>query len=414
MNATTSIEILAREVMERCDALGLCSEDPECLARTFLSPPMHAVHQLVRGWMEEASLDVHVDAVGNIVGQRPGEGTFLIGSHLDTVVNAGLYDGPLGVMIGIAAAKLLATEELPFGLAIAGFSEEEGVRFGVPYLGSMAIAGNFNPALLGIQNASEETIRDAIVAFGLDPAEIPQAEIRNLIGYAEVHIEQGPVLEALREPLAAVTSIIGQERLLVAYEGHAGHAGTTPMNRRQDASIAAARLILATQEYALSVEDLRATIGAVRLNPNVRNVIAGRAELSLDIRHADDPVRRRAASAILAKAREIAAKERIAFKVISHESQLSVPADEGLTMLMERALDDLGYSTMQLVSGAGHDAVAMARVCPWTMLFVRSPGGISHHPSESVSQSDVAHAIAVLAQFLRRLAATHSSPGAQA
>lgn len=347
-----------------------------------------------------------------MVGRRAGRGTFLLGSHLDTVVNAGRYDGQLGVVVAIAAAKLLAGEELPFGLAVAGFSEEEGVRFGVPYLGSLAVAGRFDPALLEIRNAEGLTVRDAIANFGLDPAEVPQAQIRDLIGYAEVHIEQGPVLDALGEPLAAVTSIIGQERLLVAFDGRAGHAGTTPMNRRQDASVAAAKLILATQELALEVDDLRATVGAAKWLPNVRNVIPGRVEMTLDVRHAADAIRGQAVERLLGRAREIARHDRLGFSVVSHESQLSVPADALLTSHMEGALRDLGHSPLELVSGAGHDAVALASVCPWTMLFVRNPDGTSHHPDEAVSQSDVAHAIAVLAQFLRRLAAANFPPGA--
>ncbi len=395
----------AQTVMSRCDALAQCTDTPGSLTRTFLSSAMGEAHVLVASWMTDAGLRVRVDAAGNISGRRPspdGIPALLIGSHLDTVPNAGRYDGMLGVLAGIAVADLLRDSPLSCALEVIGFSEEEGVRFQRPYLGTMALAGCFDPGLLDRTDAAGGTMRQAIRDFGLDPGAIPQAALdpAQVLGYVELHIEQGPMLESLGIPLGVVETIIGQERLVLSLQGQAGHAGTVPMDLRRDAAVGLARVILAVQEEGRSVPGLRATVGSVQIAPNVRNVIPAEASFSIDVRHADDRIRQDAVTRILEKASIIAAGEGLMLNVVQHDAELSVPMDKGLTSRLSEALSATGYPVHRMISGAGHDAAVLAPVVPSAMLFVRNPGGISHHPDESVTVEDVAAALHSLVHFV--------------
>jgi len=368
----------AHEVIRRCRRLAECTEEPGHITRTFLSPPMREVHALVGGWMRDAGLQVRVDAVGNIRGAR-GEGPrLMIGSHLDTVPHAGGFDGVLGVMMGVA---LCGGPPGP-PLDVIGFSEEEGVRFGTPFIGSRAVIGD---------PVTDAAVLDAIREFGFDPAAIPRAELsREVCGFLEFHIEQGPVLESLGLPLGVVESIAGQSRFEVCFTGKANHAGTTPMHLRHDALAGAA-------EWIGLVEREGATVGCIAAEPGASNVIAGAARASLDVRHARDGERRRIVECILHGAREIALRRGL---TVEWEQRLDQPAVAMECGALERAVEAAGYPVHRMVSGAGHDAMILARKVPAAMLFLRSPGGISHHPDETVLAEDVVAALAVGAKYL--------------
>lgn len=415
---------LAETVMQRCEALSRFSEERDRLTRRYLTAPMRPVHEALRGWMQAAGMRVRVDAAGNIVGRRaaldrvvpyratslrqgpdPGR-VLLLGSHLDTVPNAGAYDGVLGVLMALAAVEALTHRSLPFAVDVVGFSEEEGVRFTKPYLGSRALTGTFEPAWLERRDEAGVSMRGAIEAFGLQPDRIAEAayDPQDVVGFVEAHLEQGPILEDKGLSVGVVNAIAGQSRMIVRFEGQAGHAGTTPMYPRRDALVSAARLVTETQEYGRSITGLRATVGFMKVHPNVRNVIPASVDLSLDIRHADDAVREAAVQALLEMAQSAGAQDQVGFKVLEIQPQPATAMDNRLTSVMMEAMHKRGREPFDLLSGAGHDAVAMAERFPVAMLFVRHPGGISHHPDEQADQRDVAEGIEVLARFVMGLA----------
>jgi allantoate deiminase len=394
---------MEHEIIERCRALAECTEEPGRITRTFLSPPMHEVQARLRGWMEQAGIRVDVDAVGNLRGvypaSRPDAPRFYIGSHLDTVPNAGAFDGILGVVLAVALVERLARRRLPYQIEVIGFSEEEGVRFGVPFIGSRAFIGD--PVRDGRVDA-------AIRAFGLDPSRIGEAQVGGAsLGYLEFHIEQGPVLESLGVPLGVVTSIAGQSRLTARFEGQANHAGTTPMPLRRDALAAAAEWITAIERDAGGIDGLVSTVGRLHAQPGAANVIAGSAEASLDVRHRDDAIRTNAVARLVRCAEQIGARRGIGVSWEPQLDQAAVPMDPDLTKTIERAAADCGYSVHRMTSGAGHDAMIVARGMPAALLFLRSPGGISHHPDETVLPQDVAAALVVGMRFLELLEARH-------
>jgi allantoate deiminase len=410
MDHSVEVGTLARQVLERCDIIAQSSEEPGRITRTFLCPAMRHVHDHLTKWMQAAGMTVRRDALGNLIGRYPATTPeapmFLIGSHLDSVPNAGKYDGVLGVLLGLAAVQALAGRLLPFAVDLLGFSEEEGVRYRTPYLGSLAVCGRFNAALLERTDAAGIPLTAALRDFGLDPARIPEAAYggERLLGYLEAHIEQGPVLEAAQVSVGVVEAIVGQSRLWVSFQGKAGHAGTLPMEYRQDALTAAAELVLHTESLARSTPGLRGTVGTLAVAPGAVNVVPGLARLSLDIRHAQDAVRERAVADVLGQAEAIAARRRVSFQVEQAEHHAAVPADPWLTGLLAAAVDAVGVPVHRLVSGAGHDAAIMAGITPMAMLFVRSPGGISHHPDEAVLPADVETALKIMVEFLNRLA----------
>lgn len=402
----TRLDALARRALERCEVLGGFSDEPGRLTRTFLSPAMRRVHERLAGWMEEAGMTVRTDALGNIVGRCPSAApdapVFLLGSHLDTVPDAGRYDGVLGVLLALAAVESLGGRALPFIVDVIGFSEEEGIRFRRPYLGSLAVSGRFDIGLLALRDRGGVTLAEAIQAFGLNPADATRSvyDPAQVLGYFEAHIEQGPILEEMGLSLAVVQAIAGQTRIRLKFLGEAGHAGATPMGLRRDAFAGAAEWALAVESVGRSVPGLAATVGAVSVTPNAPNVIPGTAEVSLDVRHAEDDRRQGAVDELLARARRIAAARGLAWQVVSEAHEQAVRMDEPHSRRLGRALAGAGLPAPSLVSGAGHDAVVMARMTPAAMLFLRSPGGLSHHPDERVIPEDVAAALEVMHRFL--------------
>lgn len=390
----------ADEVIHRCRTLAECTEEPGFTTRTFLSPPMHQVHDLVRGWMESAGMSVRVDAAGNIRGFYPGAAPdahrLFLGSHLDTVPRAGAFDGVLGVMMAIALVERLGGRRLPFAIETIGFSEEEGVRFGVPFIGSRALAGDLDDSLL-------ERTSGAIRDFGLDPAQVAAARAgSDAIGYFEFHIEQGPVLDSNRLPLAVVEAIAGQSRLDVVFEGEANHAAI-PMPFRFDALAGAAEWVGVVEREARSTGGLTATVGRLECHPGAVNVIAGTARATLDVRHSDDATRHRAVDRLLHCAREIAVRRGLAVEWEHRLDRAAVKMDSRLMDALAGAVEACGHPVQILTSGAGHDAMVVASRMPVVMLFLRSPGGISHHPDEAVLPEDVEAGLQVGLRFLESL-----------
>lgn len=399
------LDVLTDEILARCDVLATCSEEPHRLTRTFLRPPVRQVHAHLLDWMTAAGLIVRVDAVGNMIGRLPGRTAdariFVVGSHIDTVPDAGKYDGVLGVMLGIAAAQSLSGRRFNRALDVIAFSEEEGVRFRTPYLGSLAVCGRLTSELLDRTDADAVTVTvaDAIRAFGLDAGQVPAAAYPTdkVAGYLEAHIEQGPVLEDAWRHFGVVTTIIGQSRYWLHFVGNAGHAGTQPMSHRRDALAAAAAFVTAVEKESWATDGLRATVGCLAVFPGAANVVPGVVRLSLDVRHEDDARRGAAARAMLAAAVDAGACRRVSVEFDQVMDEPAVPMDLALTGRLALAA---GPGVERLVSGAGHDAAVMASICPTAMLFLRSPGGISHHPDESVRREDVRAALDVMVRFL--------------
>ena len=373
--------------------------------------------KVVAGWMREVGLTVRTDAAGNVIGRREagrgGTGTgkkaFVISSHLDTVPNAGKYDGILGVVAGIAIAELTRDMMLPFALEVVGFSEEEGVRFGKPYIGSHVYAGTLDETWLKLTDSAGISVEEAIRQFGIDPAPLRFLNRRNdLVGYLEIHIEQGPALERANAPVAAVRAIAGQTRMQVRLTGEARHAGTTPMELRRDALVAAADAILLVRSMTSTTmsnfdEELVATVGQIVASPNATNVIPGQVQLSVDVRHSIDSIRTAAVDELLVALENIGKSRRVDVEVVAAHHFPAVPMDAALTGHLVECVKAHTGRDFLLTSGAGHDAAIIASVGPSAMLFVRSPGGISHSPQESVAEEDVAVALAVACDFLRQI-----------
>ncbi|MGD0480853.1 MAG: allantoate amidohydrolase [Terracidiphilus sp.] len=408
--STRAMPERAQRAIAECRRIAVLSEEPDRTTRRFLTPPVRAVHALLRERMEAMGMTVSVDAAGNLrsrwqppyaIGKR-----LIIGSHIDTVPNAGAFDGVLGVTLALECAEIAQELKLPLPIEIIAFSEEEGVRFGLPFIGSRAAAGRFDPDLLKLKDAEGMTLADVIRNFELDPGEVGNAAVgEDALGFFEVHIEQGPVLESEDLRLAAVTAIVGQARHTLTWTGQANHAGTTPMNLRRDALAGAAQWIIAVESLAQRTDGLVATVGHVDVEPNAGNVIAGAVRVSLDVRHADDAARKSAVEALLAQAEAIAARRGLALQCTRQMDQPAVPMDERLTAFLAEAIEATGLPAKRMPSGAGHDAMVMAARVPTAMLFLRSPGGVSHHPDETVLEEDVAAALEVCRKFLQRLAA---------
>jgi allantoate deiminase len=411
----------AHTVLERCDLLARCSEEPGRLTRRFATPALEEARALVDGWMREAGLSTHRDPLGNLYGRRPGgplsgrppddgERALMLGSHIDTVRDAGRYDGPLGVLVALACAERLRDADLPFALEVAAFADEEGVRYGTGYLGSSVPAGRLDEAWLERVDADGTTLADAIRGWGGQPEAIAGSRRRpeELLGYVEVHIEQGPVLDDRDLPVGVVTGIAGQTRARVTFTGRAGHAGTTPMEGRRDALAAAAEWIAAVEAAAHGGGGLVATVGQIAAEPGAPNVIPGRVTASLDVRHTDDAARERAVAALRERAARIAAARGIQTAWDELQSTAAVPCSPEFTEELAAAVTDAGHEAPRLASGAGHDAAMMATIAPVAMLFVRCAGGVSHHPDESVRLGDVEVAIDVTTRFVERLAAAQN------
>jgi allantoate deiminase len=405
---TARAENTASRIVARCRQIATCTEVPGEINRTFLSPSMHRVHTLLGDWMQTAGMSVRVDAAGNLRGTLPGPTQhaprLIIGSHLDTVPNAGAFDGILGVVLGLAVVEESRGRHLPFAIEIVGFSEEEGVRFRKPFLGSLATVGKLDAELLNLADRNGVTVAEAIRIFGLNPSELPNAVFAaGAFAYLEFHIEQGPLLESEHLPIGIVEAIAGQTRMQLVFEGHANHAGTTPMHLRHDAMAAAANWITEVEDYANTHPGLVATVGRVETVPGAGNVIAGRVTASLDVRHASDQSRAAAVNSLLAVAKLAGAKRGVQLTTQTQLEQPAVPMDSHLIRLLESAAKKAAHPSRRLISGAGHDAMVVAQSLPCAMLFLRSPGGLSHHPDESVFPQDIEAALHTAMEFLSLL-----------
>jgi allantoate deiminase len=392
--------------------LGKISTEPQRLIRLFLSPEHRRAADLIASWMREVGMSVTEDALGTLRGHWLPERKkrLLIGSHIDTVIDAGKYDGPLGVVTGILAVQELAARgsDLPFGIDVLAFGDEEGSRFRTTLAGSSACAGAFDRASLAFPDRNGVTLGDAIKAYGKNTDDIDKAayDPANVVGYVEVHIEQGPVLEALSLPLGVVTGIVGQSRMRVMVLGDAGHAGTVPMRMRHDALAGAAELMLAAEQTAIDNEadGMVATVGRIEASPGATNVIPGRVGFSLEFRSTTDAKRKAAIEQVKADAQRMAVRRRLEFAFEPFHETNTTACTPFMQNLFADAISSLGYEPMRLPSGAGHDAQVMAKLCPMAMLFVRCKGGISHNPAEFASEADMGLGIAALVRFIEAFA----------
>ncbi len=408
----SSAEELAASVMERIDALAGISETPGRLTRRCLTPEHRRVNDLVAVWMNEAGMSVREDTLGNVIGRyegaKAGDPALIIGSHLDTVVDAGKYDGMLGVLAGIACVQRLHIEgrRFPFAIEVLGFADEEGVRFGTTYLGSRGLAGTFDAAYLERRDDDGHTLAQALEAFGLDAEKISEARRGpgDILAYLELHIEQGPVLESECCPVGAVSSISGQSRLRIHIEGAPGHAGTVPMSLRRDAMAAAAETVLAVESLCRDADGVVGTVGTLNVEPGAINVIPGRVTFTVDVRAAEDAARQGAVARITRAAEAAAGAREASVEVTTIHEAPSIDCAEPIAEAIERAIGACGFPPRRLPSGAGHDAAAMAAITDVGMIFVRCKDGISHSPKESVAAADVAVAIDVLSGVVADLA----------
>jgi beta-ureidopropionase / N-carbamoyl-L-amino-acid hydrolase len=400
-------------IMELADRLAAWSENSDGLTCTYLSPAHRSVAADTRELMRQAGLITEIDAVANVIGRYPaGEKTapaLIIASHYDTVRNAGKYDGRLGVLIALVLAEHLNRlgRKLPFHLDVVAFSEEEGVRFSSSFLGSSAVAGRFDTSLLERRDAEGVTLAAAMREAGLDPAKIPLLARRReeLVGYLEVHIEQGPVLLEEGLPVGIVSAIAGSVRSMVTITGTAGHAGTVPMARRHDAAAAAAELVLYVEERCAQAPSLVGTVGQLVVPDGAINIIPGRCELSLDVRAADDATRDAAVSDIMAEIARIAARRGLRIDAKEVQRTAAVRCSPRLQSLLAGAVKDAGVKPRHLPSGAGHDAMMFAGLTDIAMLFVRcGNGGASHSPREIITAEDADIAARVMLDAVLRLA----------
>ena len=406
------------EIMARLEQLASISHDHGALSRHFLTPEHKAAGELIKNWMEEAGMKAGFDAIGNVVGRydgvRPGLPAVLTGSHFDTVRNAGKYDGMLGVVTPISCVKALheVGGRLPCAIEVIGFADEEGVRFNATLLGSRAVAGTFDPTLLDKTDAEGITMAEALRRFGLDPARVREAAHKpeNVLGYVEIHIEQGPVLLNKGLPVGVVTSIAGANRFVVRVEGLAGHAGTVPMDHRQDAATAAAEMLLFIEKRCQGTESLVGTVGVLNVPNGATNVIPGVAEFTIDMRAGDDAIRKGAVADVLWEIEAIAARRKVEVVVTpQHEAHASPCAP----WIMEHIADQIraeGIEPRYLASGAGHDGMAISDMTDIGMLFVRcGNGGISHHPAETMTVEDADLGARIFLNVLRNFKAKSAS-----
>jgi allantoate deiminase len=423
-NAHASAQAAGYVVMRRLDELARFSTESGALTRLYLSTEHKAAALQVQAWMQDAGMAAHIDAVGDVVGRYDGREprlpALLLGSHIDTVRNAGKYDGCFGVVAAIQAVAALhaSGERLPFALEVIAFGDEEGVRFPVTLTGSRAIAGTLNPAALDAKDVDGISVREALQQFGCNPFEIPSVPRRqaDVLGYVELHIEQGPVLEAEGLPMGVVTAIAGASRLMAEVAGTAGHAGTVPMALRRDALATAAEMILAVEQIGRSTEDLVATVGRIDATPGAVNVVPGRARFTIDVRSPSDAVRTTAVARIQRELEAIAERRKVGLSLARTYDEAAAACAPWLVEQLSAALARSGIRQRRLPSGAGHDGLAMVALCPIGMLFIRCAGGISHDPAEAMTVEDADIAVRVLIDFLRHLtlapAATHCTlPG---
>jgi len=388
---------LGEEIAGRITELGAISESKAHLTRLFLTSEHRAAADLILGWMRDAGMRAHIDAIGNVCGryegERPGLPCLMLGSHYDTVRDAGEWDGPLGLITAISCVANLNRNgrRMPFAIEVVGFADEEGVRFASTLLGSRAVAGTFDESVLSTRDQAGIALRDALKDFGLDPGHIGVAarRRRELLAYLELHIEQGPVLEEQQLPVGVVTAIAGATRLSVRLAGMAGHAGTVPMALRRDALTGAAECIGAIEEFCRTDDGgLVGTVGYIHAAPGATNVIPGQVSFTMDIRAPTDQRRKRAVSDMVRRIEAIAKRRKLELQLnVTHENR-TVPCAPWLKEQIAEAIAAEGFRVFELPSGAGHDGMAMIDVADVGMIFVRCRGGVSHHPDEHVELAD--------------------------
>jgi len=412
--------LFGAEIMARCDALALHTEEPGRLTRTYLTPVQRAAAEQLLDWMREAGMSARMDAAGNVVGRyegaQPEAKTLITGSHFDTVVNAGKYDGNYGVIAPIACVKALHAQglRLPHAIEVVGFAEEEGVRFKTTMMGSKAIAGTYDPAVLNLKDRGGVSVAQAMRDYSLDPQAIATAahDPARVLGFVEIHIEQGPVL--LNEGLAAgtVTSIAGVYRFQAVLTGQAGHAGTTPMHLRRDAGAAAAEMVLAIERYCAAESariegGLVGTVGQLNVPGGAINVIPGACEFSIDLRSGHDGSRHAAWKVLEPELQAIARRRHVELSITNTLDLAAAPCAAHIMAQIDTAITAAtGAPAPRLPSGAGHDAMAMAALCPQGMIFIRcGNGGISHNPLETITEADARIGARVLYDVLRNFRA---------
>jgi len=398
----------------RCDALRSppYSEAQDQLTRRYLTAAHAASLEAIRAWMIATGMSVRLDGAANLVGRYEGAAShapaLLIGSHIDTVRNAGRYDGALGVMLAIDCVQALAdaSRRLPFAVEVIAFGDEEGSRFPVSMTCSRAVAGTVEPGVLEMCDAEGVSLAQARVAFDARLPELCDAARRpgDVLGYLEAHIEQGPVLESEGLAIGAVTEIAAQKRLAARITGTAGHAGTTPMGLRRDPGPAAAEAILLVERICGASEGVVGTVGRIAALPGSFNVIPGAVEFSIDVRAPTSSARDRALDTIMAGIEAAVARRGLTVSFVLLQDLPESPCDTGLTGLLVEAIRSVGVTPRRLPSGAGHDAMIMASLCPMAMLFIRCHGGVSHNPAESVEPADAALAARAMLAFIDALA----------
>lgn len=401
----------------RLDQLARISEAGPGVTRLPFTQEHRAAITLLTRWMKDAGLQVHLDDAGTLVGRHegaPGSGTFYIGSHQDSVRQGGAFDGIMGVVLPILALEKLAAEANlpPFSVEILAFADEEGVRWPTALIGSRALAGTFDPAVLDMVDQGGTSLRHAMDEFGLNPDAI--SELRRpsqaALGYLEAHIEQGPVLQDSNAPLGVVTAICGIERHQITLTGQSGHAGTLPMASRRDALVGAAAIVTEVDRLARQTVDLRATVGELHVSPNVVNAVPGSVQMTVEIRSPKDDIREAAGEHVQDHARRLAAETGLGLRVERSYAQIAQPCDAALTAALAAAIAGPAANALHLPSGATHDASAMADLCPISMLFVRCRDGVSHSPDEHATADDLGQAVLAIARFLADLDAGQPRP----
>lgn len=410
MTASERYRALAEPIAARIEALAAITEMPGGLTRRYLTPEHKRAAELVLGWMREAGMSVHMDAVGNVVGRYEGRTSqapaLLLGSHLDTVRNAGKYDGMLGVVTAIACVDALNRQgqRLDHAIEVLGFGDEEGVRFQSTLLGSRAVAGTLTPEMLDAKDRDGTTVRQALVEFGLDPSAVAKAkrDPKSVVGYVELHIEQGPVLESLGLPVGTVTAIASLTRFAVEYRGEAGHAGTVPMGLRRDALAGAAEAVLEIERLARSEDGLVGTVGRLEASPGAGNVIPGLVNFSVDLRAPTDEQRKRAEARLMTLLNDVARRRKLDCSVTKTMDEPAALCAPWIMEQIDQAIAAHGIRAQRLPSGAGHDGTAIVPLAGIGMIFLRCRKGISHNPAEAVELEDIGIGCSVLLDVIRR------------
>lgn len=401
----SKLQAYASLTYQRCDQLAQLSQNPSCMDRRYLTKEHKSANLQVAQWMQQAGMSVWQDEAGNQWGAlqaaASGAPTLVLGSHLDTVPNGGKYDGILGVLLPIALLQYLhdTTQTLPFNVQIVGFGDEEGTRFGATLLGSHAVAGTWQEKWAELKDNDGIALEQAMEEFGLDINKLEHCKREDINAFIEVHIEQGPVLEALDLPVGIVSAIAGARRFKCVLTGMAGHAGTVPMTMRQDALAGAAEMILAIEALAIN-HQVVATVGKLTCLSGATNVISGKTEFSIDIRSDNDEQRNAAFTDIEQKIQQIAEQRKLKLNITQTHAASAVQCNNGLQTQLSQAINKYGIKAHTLSSGAGHDTMAMANICPVAMLFMRCEKGISHHPAEAIFSQDIEITMEVLLNFL--------------